>query len=92
MKKDIIKAVAYDRCSQTLNGETKYFTLVAMVIATDKPLVTKENPELVLMGACNISDELLSLSKYELPYKMGAIDSAILDVSCMSPDDLEIVN
>ena len=86
---DIVKAVIYDRGSKQLNSETKHFSLIAMVLATDEPLVDASNPEIIAMGSLNIYDELKRLPKYEPPYKLGSITGAILAVSNMSPDDLE---
>lgn len=86
---DIVKAVIYDRGSKQLNGETKHFSLIAMVLATDEPLVDASNPEIIAMGTLNIYDELKRLPKYEPPYKFGDITGAIISVSNMSPDDLE---
>lgn len=60
-----------------------------MVIATDKPLVTKDNTEHIVMGSCSLSEEFRKLSKYECPYKFGDISNAISDVSCMNPEELE---
>jgi hypothetical protein len=48
--RDIIKGVVYDRGLQTLNGVTKHMTLVAMVIVSDRPMVTVDNPEYIIMG------------------------------------------
>lgn len=90
--KDIIKGVIYDRGSHTLNGETKHLTLVALVIASDKPLTTKDNPEYIVMGECDVSDELMDLVKYECPYKFGNISHAIVEVSNMVPDELDELN
>lgn len=88
--KDIIKGVVYDRGLRTANGEAKYFSLVAMIIASDKPLVTeKTGAEFIVMGVANIAEEIQNLTKYECPYKMGDISSAIIDVSSMVPDGLE---
>ena len=89
--KDIVKAVIYDRGTKELNGQTKYFSLVAMIIASDKPLVTAEVPEIIAMGEMNICDELQNLPKYACPHKFGDISNAIVSVSQMSPDDLDRV-
>ena len=87
---DIVKAVIYDRGAKELNGEKKYFSLIAMVLATDKPLIHSKAPELIAMGTLNIFDELNILPRYEFPHKMGNISNAIIDVSNMSPDDLDL--
>lgn len=87
--KDILKGVVYDKGSNTLNGVTKHFTLIAMVIATDKPLITKDNPEYIIMGQCEISDELDKLTKYKCPHNLGDISYAITDVSNMKPENLD---
>jgi hypothetical protein len=87
--KDIIKGVVYDRGTATLDGVTKHLTLVAMVIASDRPLVTEEYPEYIIMGSCDISNEIRELNKYECPYKFGDISHTMIDTSSMSPNDLE---
>jgi len=88
--KDIIKGVVYNRGTATLNGTTKYLALVAMVIASDRPFVTEECPEYIIMGSCDISSEIKEeLKKYKCPYKFGDISYAITETSTLSPDDLE---
>lgn len=86
---DILKGVMYERGTAIQNGQLKYLTLIAMVVASDEALVTKHDPEVVVMGACNLTAEIKKLTKYEPPYKLGQIGSAIIDISSMSPDDLE---
>ena len=90
--KDIVKGVVYDRGCQTLNGVTKHLTLVAMVIASDRPLVTQDNLEYIVMGSCDVGDEIRNLQKYRCPYKFGDISNAIVETSALSPDDLEEIN
>lgn len=90
--KDIVKGVVYDRGTQTLNGVTKHLTLVAMVIASDRSLVTDEHSEYIVMGSCDVSNEIRELVKYKCPYKFGDIGSEIVDVSSMDPDYLEEIN
>lgn len=87
--KDIIKGVIYDRGKSTMNGETRHFALIAMVVASDRPIVTSENPEYVVMGACHLMENFEKLVKYQCPHKLGNIETAILDISTMIPDDLE---
>lgn len=87
--RDIIKGVVYDRGSNTLKGVTKHFSLIAMVIATDEPLVTQDYPEYIVMGQCSISDEFSKLTKYECPHKFGDISHAIIEASGMSPEELD---
>lgn len=87
---DVVKAVAYDRGQVTNKGETRHLTLVAMVVASDSPIASKEHSEIILMGDCaGLVRDLNSLEKYKCPYKLGAISSAIINVSQMTPQDLE---
>lgn len=86
--KDIIKGVVYDRGQKQLNGETKYFTLVAMVIASNQPLASSKK-EYIMMGAANITEELKQLTQYECPYNFGDISSAIVETSKLTPEDLD---
>jgi hypothetical protein len=60
-----------------------------MVIASDRPLTTEEYPEYVVMGSCDISNEIRNLKKYECPYKFGDISNAIVETASLSPDDLD---
>ena len=85
---DVIKGVFYDRGTGVQNGELRYFTLIAMVVASTEALVTKHEPECVVMGQCDLTEQLKKLVKYECPYKFGDISHAIIDVSQMVPDDL----
>lgn len=94
MNNDIIKAVVYDRGMAKLNiddsdNKAKYVSLVAMVIVSDRPIATEHNPEVVLMGACDIVESLNQIKKYNPPYKLGDISHAIVDISRMAPHDLE---
>ena len=90
--KDIIKGIVYDRGKETINGETRYFSLVSMIIASNEPLVTeKTGTEFIVMGAANVTEEIQNLTKYKCPYKMGDITSGIIDVSTMTPDDLDAI-
>lgn len=89
MNNDIIKGLVYDRGSRTQNGQTKFFSLVCMVIASDKPLLPEDRSQIIVMGACdNISERFNNLPKYDLPYKMGEIGLYVLDVSNMTPEYL----
>lgn len=88
--KDIIKGIVYDRGQEITNGETRYFSLVAMIIASDKPLVTeKTGTEFIVMGAANVTEGIQNLTKYKCPHKMGDIVGGIISVSSMIPDDLD---
>ncbi len=86
--KDIIKAVAYHRGSKENDGVKKYFTLIAMVVASDEELVPEDNQQMILMGSANIISEIKTLDKFQPPYKLGQIGLAISDVSLLAPDDL----
>jgi hypothetical protein len=87
--KDVVKGIIYGRGIETVNNETKHLSLVCMIIASDEPLV-KENDQIVVMGGVNnLVEEINKLTKYKEPYKLGNIGMGILDISYMSPDDLE---
>ena len=88
MNDDILKGVMYERGTAVYNGERKYLTLIAMVVATDESLVTKHDQQVVVMGVCNLTPEIKKLIKYEAPYKLGDITEAIIHVSNMSPEQL----
>jgi hypothetical protein len=85
--RDIIKGVVYDRGEATHNGETRYLTLVAMIIASSKPITTTHN-EFIVMGSANIANEIDKLTRYKCPYKFGDISHAIVATSELSPDEL----
>ena len=85
--KDVIKGVVYDRGKATQNGETRYMSLVALVIASTEPLVTTHK-EFIIMGAANVSEEIRNLCQYKCPYNFGDISQAIGATSHMIPDDL----
>lgn len=87
--KDIIKAVAYHRGIKEHDGIKKHLTLIAMVVASDEELVPGDNQEMVLMGVANIISEIKTLDKYQPPYPLGQIGTAITDISYHSPEDLE---
>jgi hypothetical protein len=87
--KDIIKGVVYDRGTKTLNGETRHFALIALIVASDVSIVDPDTPEYIIMGQCNLIDSLKELTNYECPYNFGDISNAIIGVSQMVPDDLE---
>ena len=72
-----------------MQGEKKYMTLVAMIIASDEPLAVEGVEEFIVMGAANVSKEMKKLIKYETPYKFGDISYGIISVSEMKPDELE---
>ena len=88
MNHDIIKGLVYDRGKRTVDNQTKYMTLVAMVIASDEPIKT-EDSAFVIMGSANVAEELNKLKKYKPPYKLSDIGSEILVISTLAPDDLE---
>lgn len=91
MKTDIIKGVFYDRGYATHNEQTKYITLVAMIVASEEPLTPANHTELVVMGECSISEELKKLVQYDMPCKLGDISEAVCHISSMSPEDLDLL-
>ncbi len=86
---EIVKGVMYDRGTATLGNETKHLTLVAMVVASDEPLMPKKKQEIVVMGSGDFMPAFNHLTKYKPPHKLGNIANAIVDISGMSPDDLD---
>ncbi len=89
--KDIVKGLIYYRGEKTLNGQTKHFSLVTMVIASDKPLADKDNQEIVIMGSAHLSEEISRIQKYQKPYHLGDISGAIQLISKLPPDELEVL-
>jgi hypothetical protein len=85
--KDVIKGVIYDRGPAIYNGETRYMSLVAMVIASTEPIVTTHT-EFIVMGSANVMEEIKKLNQYKCPHKFGDISNAIVETSRMIPDDL----
>ena len=87
--KDIVKGIIYNRGEAELNGVKKHLSLVALIIASDKPIVNKENNETIIMGSAEIIEQLETLTKYKCPYVLGDLTSGVVSVSDMKPDDLE---
>ncbi len=84
---DVIKAVVYDRGAATLEGETRHVSLVAMMVVSKERLALQE--QTVLMGTADVSGELRKLVAYDAPYQMGEIGGAIIDISNLTPQDME---
>jgi hypothetical protein len=89
MKTDIVKGIIYDRGVVEVNGQKKHKSLIAMVVLTDKPFEVKDHTEYVFMGSSNIYEGINSIPKYQPPYKLGQIGDAIIDISSMSPEELD---
>lgn len=90
---DIVKGVVYDRGTATLDGKTKYLSLVAMVIASDKPLDgLSHKSEYIVMGIGNFSENINGLSHFSCPFKFGDISHGIKEISHMIPDELNPID
>lgn len=91
--KDIVKGVAFDRGQVSLGQETKYKTLIAMIVLSDDPIVSAENPEIILAGGVNnLSNQIMRLEYFKPEYPLGTLSSAIVDVSAMDLESLERIN
>lgn len=87
--KDIVKGTIYDRGIAELNGQKKYMSLVAMIVASDVPLIPPNKNEIIVMGTAELSGEVNKLKKYNWPYPPGDISNGIISASEFSPDDLD---
>jgi len=88
--KDIIKGVAFDRGQVFLGSESKYKTLVAMIILSDAPITSADNSEIILAGGCNdMSNQIMRLEHFKPEYPLGTLSSAIVEVSNMDLESRE---
>jgi hypothetical protein len=58
-----------------------------LIVASDEPIASEN--ECVVMGSCDMSEQIALLKKYKPPCKLGDLSGAIVEVSSMSPDDFE---
>ncbi len=87
---EAVKGCIFDRGEKEYDGRKLYSYLVSFVLVTDKPL--KIDSETIIMGATgSLTEELEFVKKYKAPYRLGDLSGAMVQVSDMNPNDLEVL-
>jgi hypothetical protein len=86
------KSIIWNRGEKTIDGKKVYTYLIGTILVTDKPIDGLKEIDNISMGNTNynpLSDAFSNTIKYKSPHNLGDLSNAMIDISSMTPEDLE---